>query len=135
MKDSVLVRDGGWHFSFLGGIAEITRKIQAYSHQERNTPEFLDAERLKRLLAEGRTVNGSRLLMEPLKSLGLPSAAREVIARCPDMVAPLQGSSVRAELARMAVRAEARQRRSWLYLSRWLRAACAARGIRLPVSR
>lgn len=101
----------------------------------RNTPEFLDAERLKRLLAEGRTVNGSRLLMEPLKSLGLPSAAREVIARCPDMVAPLQGSSVRAELARMAVRAEARQRRSWLYLSRWLRAACAARGIRLPISR
>ena len=101
----------------------------------RNTPEFLDAERLKRLLADGRTVYGSRLLMEPLKSLGLPSAALEVIARCPDMVAPLQDSSVRAELARMAVRAEARQRRSWLYLSRWLRAACAARGIRLPVSR
>ena len=135
MKDSALVRDAGWHFSFLGGIEEITRKIQAYSHQERNRPDFLEVGRLKRLLAEGRTVNGRRLLMVPLESLGLPPAAREVIARCPDMVAPLQEPSVRAELTRLAARMEARQRRSWVYLSRSLRAFFAARGIRLPTSR
>jgi len=35
-------REGGWHFSYCAGPAEIREKIQAYSHQEYNRPEFTD---------------------------------------------------------------------------------------------
>lgn len=135
MKDSGLIRDGGWHFSFLGGVEEITRKIQAYSHQERNTSEFLDPARLERLLAEGCTVGGIRLLMRPLEELGLPPVACDVIRRHPEFVAPLQDTSVRCELERLVRNAEMRQRWSRVYVSRLLRGAFAQKGIRLPTSR
>lgn len=33
------IPDAGWHFSYLGDVAAIQRKIEAFSHQEFNTPE------------------------------------------------------------------------------------------------
>src|SRR6478609_4073409 len=35
------IDNGGWHFSYLGGVERIKEKIFAFSHQELNTPEFL----------------------------------------------------------------------------------------------
>lgn len=135
MKDSALIRDGGWHFSFLGGVEEITRKIQAYSHQERNTPEFLDPKRLERLLAEGYTVNGARILTMPVEELGLPPVAMDFVRSHPQFVAPLQSDDVRRELARRAKRSEWKQRLSRAYLHRFLRGVFADMGVALPVSR
>lgn len=37
-----LLADGGWHFSFLGGVAAVQRKLRSYAHQECNQPHFLD---------------------------------------------------------------------------------------------
>jgi beta-1,4-mannosyl-glycoprotein beta-1,4-N-acetylglucosaminyltransferase len=34
--------DGGWHFSFLGGVEGVRGKLAAYSHQELNVPCFRD---------------------------------------------------------------------------------------------
>lgn len=135
MKDSALIRDGGWHFSFLGGIEEITRKIQAYSHQERNTAEFLDPQRLGRLLAEGYTVNGARLLIRPVEELGLPPVAMDFVRSHPQFVAPPQEGDVRRDLERLARRNELKQRLSRVYLYRQMRGAFAAMGVRLPAFR
>ena len=35
-REGVLVKGGGWHFSYLGGIEQIKIKIESYSHQEFN---------------------------------------------------------------------------------------------------
>jgi len=41
----------GWHFSYLGGIKEINRKLERFSHQEFNKNKYKDQERnLKRVL-------------------------------------------------------------------------------------
>lgn len=32
------ISNGGWHFSFMGGIERIRLKLESYSHQEYNTP-------------------------------------------------------------------------------------------------
>jgi beta-1,4-mannosyl-glycoprotein beta-1,4-N-acetylglucosaminyltransferase len=32
--------DGGWHFTNMGGVEAIKQKIEAYDHQEFNTPEI-----------------------------------------------------------------------------------------------
>lgn len=36
------IRDGGWHFNFMGGTKAIQQKIKSYSHQEFNVPEVLN---------------------------------------------------------------------------------------------
>jgi beta-1,4-mannosyl-glycoprotein beta-1,4-N-acetylglucosaminyltransferase len=37
-----IIKNGGWHFSYMGGAERIREKIMAYSHQERNRPEITD---------------------------------------------------------------------------------------------
>ena len=37
------IENAGWHFSYLADLAGIRNKIAAFSHQEFNTPAFLDA--------------------------------------------------------------------------------------------
>ncbi len=128
MRDVILLPDGGWHFSFLGGVDAIIRKIKAYSHQERNTPEFLDRARLTRALAEGQTVNGGTLRFTPLEELGLPDSALEVIRKFPDLIAPPQPDDVLARLGARMRRHMFRQKVSRRYLERLVRLWCARRG-------
>lgn len=44
-----ILEDGGWHFTNLGGLEAIKRKIQSYDHQEVNIPWVIDglAERIE----------------------------------------------------------------------------------------
>ncbi|MGN1154116.1 MAG: hypothetical protein ACI4S3_08810 [Candidatus Gastranaerophilaceae bacterium] len=37
-----IITDGGWHFSYLGGIDSIVNKIKSFSHQEYNKAKYLD---------------------------------------------------------------------------------------------
>lgn len=36
------IKNGGWHFSYFGGVANIADKLTAFSHQEYNRPPFTD---------------------------------------------------------------------------------------------
>ena len=46
-NDIELVKDGGWHFSFLKTPEDIKKKINSYSHQEFNTSNFTDVEKIE----------------------------------------------------------------------------------------
>ena len=41
-KGVKLIKNGGWHFSFLGGIENIKLKIQSFSHQEYNNDKYVN---------------------------------------------------------------------------------------------
>jgi beta-1,4-mannosyl-glycoprotein beta-1,4-N-acetylglucosaminyltransferase len=41
------IEDGGWHFSYLGGLERIQTKIRSFSHQELNTSEIQDSRALR----------------------------------------------------------------------------------------
>lgn len=41
-KGNKSIKEGGWHFSFLGGIQNIKYKIQSFSHQEWNNEKYLN---------------------------------------------------------------------------------------------
>jgi len=47
------IKNAGWHFSYLGGIEAIIKKIQSFSHQEFNTPYFKDPDRIISVLESG----------------------------------------------------------------------------------
>ncbi len=54
------VRDGGWHFTWMGDVKGILRKLEATVHQELHTTQNRDAQRLQQLLdatEKGRTIN------------------------------------------------------------------------------
>ncbi len=57
-----IVKDGGWHLTFMGGTSRIKVKLAAYAHQEKNTPdkvkealESVTGEKLAQELAQGAT--------------------------------------------------------------------------------
>ena len=47
-KDGIRVSDGGWHFTFLGGVERIREKLQAFSHQEMNFQAFTDLHNIEK---------------------------------------------------------------------------------------
>lgn len=47
------VKNGGWHFSYFGDVAFIKNKIQQFSHQEFNTAQFLNEEKIKKQMETG----------------------------------------------------------------------------------
>lgn len=53
--DSIhVIENGGWHFSFLGGIEKVLEKLKAYSHKEFNNEHFVDIERIEKTIEEGK---------------------------------------------------------------------------------
>jgi beta-1,4-mannosyl-glycoprotein beta-1,4-N-acetylglucosaminyltransferase len=49
-----IVRAGGWHFSWMGGVRRIQEKLAAYAHQERNRPQIAATENIEQSLREGK---------------------------------------------------------------------------------
>jgi beta-1,4-mannosyl-glycoprotein beta-1,4-N-acetylglucosaminyltransferase len=45
-----IAKDGGWHFSHLGGAETIQRKVKTGSHSEYNTAPYTDLEHIKRCM-------------------------------------------------------------------------------------
>jgi beta-1,4-mannosyl-glycoprotein beta-1,4-N-acetylglucosaminyltransferase len=58
------VANGGWHFSYLGGVSRIQAKIDAFSHQELNLPQYTDATNIVGAIESGRDLFGRKDLYE-----------------------------------------------------------------------
>ena len=52
-KKIQLIRNGGWHFSFLKSPESIKNKIISYSHQEYNKEEFTNTDLIKKRISLG----------------------------------------------------------------------------------
>jgi beta-1,4-mannosyl-glycoprotein beta-1,4-N-acetylglucosaminyltransferase len=48
-----IVREGGWHFSYLGGVEGIIKKVETAAHWELNRPDVKDKKHLEECLAHG----------------------------------------------------------------------------------
>lgn len=54
----IIIEDGGWHFSYIGGIERIIQKIESFSHAEYNKDEYKDSNKIKYLINTGRDIFG-----------------------------------------------------------------------------
>jgi len=52
----VLIREGGWHFSYMGGVEKIIQKIEAWTHKEFNTPENKNPDRIREAIYSGSSL-------------------------------------------------------------------------------
>lgn len=50
------VENGGWHYSFLGGVERISLKLKSFSEQQVNTPDVNNEENIKRCLETGEDI-------------------------------------------------------------------------------
>lgn len=48
------VYQGGWHFSYLGGIEAIIKKLDAFAHQEYNKDEYKNPDKIKEKIESGK---------------------------------------------------------------------------------
>lgn len=53
-----LIKDAGWHFSYLGGIPAVQKKITALAHTEFNKDEILDPKHLQKCISQGVDIFG-----------------------------------------------------------------------------
>jgi beta-1,4-mannosyl-glycoprotein beta-1,4-N-acetylglucosaminyltransferase len=51
-----IMRDSGWHFSYLGGLEAIIKKLQSYAHKEHNNDAFTNPEKLRLRISEGKSL-------------------------------------------------------------------------------
>lgn len=54
------IEDAHWHFSYLGGVDRIRHKIDSYSHQELNIPQFTDPNKLHAAIESGTDLFGRK---------------------------------------------------------------------------
>lgn len=57
-KKVIFVDNGGWHFSYLGGVQAIIKKLEAFAHTEYNTEQFKDAKSIEQAINNGQDIFG-----------------------------------------------------------------------------
>lgn len=84
-----VIRNGGWHFSYLGGIDKIVQKLEAFAHQEFNLDVFKDRTAIAERIQRGEDLFGRGFHFE---TVGLdesyPAHIRANRARFAHLIAP-----------------------------------------------
>lgn len=52
------IHDGGWHFSYLGGVDRIIEKIEAFAHTEYNSADYKSRARIEAAITNGEDIFG-----------------------------------------------------------------------------
>ena len=55
----VFIPNGGWHFSFLGGIDSIMEKIDSLARPDNGLPKIKKREVIKKMISEGKDISGN----------------------------------------------------------------------------
>lgn len=50
------MKNGGWHFSYLGGVKNIVHKIVSFAHGEFNKPQFVNIDKLEKAIEQGEDI-------------------------------------------------------------------------------
>jgi beta-1,4-mannosyl-glycoprotein beta-1,4-N-acetylglucosaminyltransferase len=53
-QSDFVIKNGGWHLSYFGDPEFIANKIQNFTHQEYNDPEFTDTDKIVERIQNGR---------------------------------------------------------------------------------
>jgi beta-1,4-mannosyl-glycoprotein beta-1,4-N-acetylglucosaminyltransferase len=84
--EGALVPEGGWHFSYMGGVSRVRSKLRAYAHQEYNTQEYVDPRRLGHALQAGVDLFGRDISWKSSPDADLPRYVRDNSRRFRDWI-------------------------------------------------
>jgi beta-1,4-mannosyl-glycoprotein beta-1,4-N-acetylglucosaminyltransferase len=55
-----VIKDGGWHFSYLGGVAKIIEKLESFHHTEYNADEYKNPDKIEKAIQNGKDIFGRK---------------------------------------------------------------------------
>ena len=58
IRDLQIIKDGGWHFSYLQNTENILKKITSFSHGEHNKPEFANSKSIEENIKMKKNIFG-----------------------------------------------------------------------------
>lgn len=61
LPPDVTIEDGGWHFSYTGGVMQIRKKLESFSHQEFNNKKYNTEDKIYKAILEGRDFLPSKM--------------------------------------------------------------------------
>lgn len=81
------ISNGGYHFSFLGGVEKIRTKIQSFAHTEFNREDILSEENIVESIEKGKDVfNRPGVVYEFVDPYQYPQKIRELMFRYPHLI-------------------------------------------------
>lgn len=93
--NTVVIEDGGWHFSYLGGIEKIIEKLQSYAHNEHNTSDYTRGEYVRQAVQTGKSLFDPKTtfvkVSYPMDGFLWPRAVQENPQRFSHLMSPKEG--------------------------------------------
>lgn len=78
---------GGWHFSWMNGLAAIQNKIRSFAHTEFNRPHILDDQAILSAIENGRDVLQRPDISYQLQDMGVfPDDLRSILEQYPHLI-------------------------------------------------
>lgn len=62
-----IVKNGGWHFSYLGGVKKIIEKIESLAHSEYNLGDYKNPDKIETFINSGKDIFGRKLQYQFVK--------------------------------------------------------------------
>lgn len=59
-----IIPNAGWHFTYVGGVKKIIRKLEAFSHTEYNSEDYKSEKNIMKLIEDGKDLFGRNLEFE-----------------------------------------------------------------------
>jgi beta-1,4-mannosyl-glycoprotein beta-1,4-N-acetylglucosaminyltransferase len=88
------IKDGGWHFTWMGGVDRIRLKLAAYAHQDLNQPQYNNAEVIADHLNRGLIMWADQ--EEPLEFVALDDSFPQYLRERPEKFSHLLNLSMHA---------------------------------------
>lgn len=76
-NEVTVIPEGGWHFSYMGGVDQIIKKIESWTHAEHNLPQYKNPDYILKAIYEGRSLFDTTThfkVMDPHGPLPFPKA-------------------------------------------------------------
>ena len=90
LKPTSVLKPAGWHFSYLGGVEAIQRKIKSIAHTEFDTDARTSLENIRKRLKHGRGfVNSAERFLPEIIDDSFPSAITQDLPKFNDLIAPV----------------------------------------------
>ena len=88
-KKTQLIKKGGWHFTWMGGVQRILLKMDSMAHQELNKPENRNRELIEKKIRSGGDVLGENVAGAATQLINIDDSMPRYLQQHPDKFSDL----------------------------------------------
>ena len=108
LKPDTILKPAGWHFSYLGGVEAIQRKMKSIAHTEFDTNERTSLENIRNRLIRGRGfVNSAERFLPEVIDTSFPLAITQSTQRYNALITPVPSGRNPSKTVCAVIRARA----------------------------